>query len=132
MARYNPCETVLGVDNVGSLGLKWSYSFGGGPSSPAVVNGVVYIGALDNNVYALNARNGAKLWSYTTGNFVGPSPAVVNGVVYVGSEDGKLYALNANTGSPLWTCASSGGWMYGPPWRMRWCMSVQTTTTFTR
>ena len=29
-------------------------------SSPAVVNGVVYIGSDDDNVYALNAANGAK------------------------------------------------------------------------
>ena len=63
-------------------------------SSPAVANGVVYVGSLDNNVYALNASTGAKLWSYTTG---GPiyysSPAVANGMVYVGSLDGKVYAF---------------------------------------
>ena len=35
-------------------------------SSPAVVGGVVYIGSDDGNVYALNAANGAKLWSYHT------------------------------------------------------------------
>ena len=37
-------------------------------SSPAVANGVVYVGSDDGNVYALNARTGAKLWSYTTGS----------------------------------------------------------------
>jgi outer membrane protein assembly factor BamB len=61
---------------------------------------VVYVGSLDNNVYALNASTGAKLWSYTTG---GPiyysSPAVVNGVVYVGSYDGKVYAFGLKQGS---------------------------------
>jgi len=51
------------------------------------VNGVVYVGSDDENVYALNARTGAKLWSFTTGNFVHSSPAVVNGTVYVGSGD---------------------------------------------
>ena len=53
-------------------------------SSPAVANGVVYVGS-DDNVYALNARTGALLWSYTTGEYVVSSPAVANGVVYVGS-----------------------------------------------
>ena len=54
-------------------------------SSPAVANGVVYVGSNDGNVYALNASTGAMLWSYTTGGGVYSSPAVANGVVYVGS-----------------------------------------------
>ena len=40
-------------------------------SSPAVANGVVYVGSDDGNVYALNASTGAKLWSYTTGSTCG-------------------------------------------------------------
>jgi outer membrane protein assembly factor BamB len=74
----------------------------GVPSSPAVANGVLYIGSQDNNVYALNARNGTILWSYTTGGPIGSSPAVANGVVYVGSDDGNIYALNASTGALIW------------------------------
>ena len=67
-------------------------------SSPAVANGVVYVGSDDNNVYALSAKTGAKLWSYTTGNYVDSSPAVANGVVYVGSGDGKVYAFGLKKG----------------------------------
>jgi outer membrane protein assembly factor BamB len=62
-------------------------------SSAAVANGVVYVGSTDGNVYALNAKTGAKLWSGSTGNAVFSSPAVANGVVYVGSFDGKVYAF---------------------------------------
>jgi outer membrane protein assembly factor BamB len=58
-----------------------------------VANGVVYVGSDDYNVYALNAKTGAKLWSYTTGSVVESSPAVANGVVYVGSDDGNVYAF---------------------------------------
>ena len=29
MQRWNPYEKVLNVNNVGSLGLKWSYTTGG-------------------------------------------------------------------------------------------------------
>ena len=68
MMRWNPYENVLNVNNVGNLRLKWSYSIGDGlMSSPAVANGVVYVGSDDHNVYALKASTGAKLWSYTTG-----------------------------------------------------------------
>jgi outer membrane protein assembly factor BamB len=45
---------------------------------------VVYVGSTDYSVYALNAKTGAKLWSYPTVDFVYSSPAVANGVVYVG------------------------------------------------
>ena len=54
------------------------------------------MGSQDNNVYALNAKTGAKLWSFTTGSSVTSSPAVANGVVYVGSYDGKVYAFGLN------------------------------------
>jgi glucose dehydrogenase len=89
MQRYNPYETVLNVNNVGRLQLKWSFYLGsmaGGQfSSPAVVNGVVYVGSSDNDsVYAVNASTGAKLSSLSTGGAVYSSPAVANGVVYFG------------------------------------------------
>ena len=111
MQRWNPNETVLGVNNVGTLQLKWKNpvgaSFAGGSeSSPAMANGVVYFGSDDFNVYALNASTGAKLWSFTTGDQVVSSPAVANGVVYIGSEDHNLYALNAGTGAKLWSFAT--------------------------
>jgi outer membrane protein assembly factor BamB len=104
MERWNPCEKVLNVHNVGNLVLKWSYATGSSvESSPAVANGVVYVGSDDYKLYALNAHTGAKLWSYTTDLFVDSSPAVSNGVVYVGSRDDNVYALNARTGAKLWS-----------------------------
>jgi outer membrane protein assembly factor BamB len=107
MQRWDWAETILNVNNVGSLNLKWSYTTGGAVSSSAVAHGVVYIGSGDGNVYALNASTGAKLWSYTTGNIVSSSPAVAHGVVYVGSHDGHVYALNASTGARLCAPASA-------------------------
>jgi glucose dehydrogenase len=61
MMRFNPHEQVLNVNNVGTLGLKWSYSTGGGiSSSPAVVNGVVYVSSNDGNVYAFGLQQERK------------------------------------------------------------------------
>jgi len=57
MMRWNPCEKVLNVNNVGSLSLKWSYMTSGYVySSPAVANGVVYVGSDDGNVYAFGLK----------------------------------------------------------------------------
>src|SRR5580704_12943410 len=118
MQRWNPYETVLGVNNVASLQLMWQSGCCGtdfglpGLRSPAVANGVVYVGSwgdFDSNVYALNASTGAKLWSYTTGGQLVSSPAVANGVVYIGSGDSNVYALHASTGAKLWSYTTGAG-----------------------
>ena len=71
-------------------------------SAPAVASGVVYVGSWDHNVYAFNAKTGALLWKYQTGDVVRSSPAIADGVVFVGSYDNNLYALNAYTGTLVW------------------------------
>ncbi|MGW9209411.1 serine/threonine-protein kinase [Embleya sp. NPDC055664] len=87
--------------------VRWSYSTGAEvDSTPAVVDGVVYIGSHDKNVYALDAATGTKMWAYTTGHVVASSPAVVKGVVYVGSRDKNVYALDAATGTKQWSHAT--------------------------
>jgi outer membrane protein assembly factor BamB len=106
--RFNPHERMLTPGNAHQLHKLWSFftccsgSLCGG-SSATVVNGVVYVGSYDGNVYALNATTGVKLWSFLTGDKVFSSPAVANGVVYVGSNDQNVYALNAATGAELWS-----------------------------
>jgi hypothetical protein len=101
-------------------------------SSPAVVNGVVFVGSYDSNVYALNASTGAKLWSYTTGSGVYSSPAVANGVVYIGSYDNNVYALNARTGAKVWNYATGDVVSSSPAVANGWFMSAQRTEMYTR
>jgi outer membrane protein assembly factor BamB len=79
-----------------------------GLSPPAYSNGVLYTCSLDYNVYAINAKDGTKLWNYTTGNFVQTSPAISGGIVYVGSNDGNIYALNATSGAKIWNYRTGG------------------------
>jgi outer membrane protein assembly factor BamB len=117
MQRWNPYETVLGVNNIGKVGLKWSSPYSLASDSPAVADGVVYFGSSDAKVYALDANTGAKVWSYGPGGaFVEPwsSPAVANGIVYIGSYNGKLYALDASTGAQLWSY-TTGFVIQAPP-----------------
>ena len=73
---------------------------GGVESSPAVANGIVYVGSNDGNLYALNASTGAKLWQNAAGTDYTTSPAVANGVVYIGDQ--VVHALYASNGSELW------------------------------
>jgi outer membrane protein assembly factor BamB len=104
---WNPHENTLSPDNVSAIDLDWTFSTDYFVSSPAVVNGVIYIGSGNEAtgagaVHALDAATGAELWNFPAGNIVASSPAVAGGVVYVGSGDGNVYALDAATGTELW------------------------------
>lgn len=71
-------------------------------STPTVVNGSVYIGSKDSNVYSLNAETGEQEWGFKTRAPVASSPTVADGTVYFGSEDGGLYAIDAESGTEKW------------------------------
>lgn len=85
---------------------KWEFTTDGEISSPAVANGIVYAGSMDNNLYALDAETGKELWRFITGNNITTSPAILKGVIYFVSNDHNLYALDAETGKELWFSAN--------------------------
>jgi len=107
--RFNPGENKVTTTNVSGLKQDWKAGTGGGiDSSPAVDNGIVYVGSDDGRLHAYNVSTGTSTWDPTaggTGGQIRSSPAVANGVVYVGSDDGKLYAFKADTGTLLWSTA---------------------------
>ena len=109
MFRANPARTgVFPSDGPTTLSeLVWTFKtdvrnvwFG---SSPAIADGVVYVGREDGRLYALDARTGQEKWSFTTFHSVVSSPAVAGGMIYIGSFDGRLYALDARTGQEKWS-----------------------------
>lgn len=77
-------------------------------SSPAVHDGTVYIGAYDNNLYAVKADTGEFLWKYAAEGGVASSPCVHEDHLFFGSADHLLYAINAHTGRLSWTCPTEG------------------------
>jgi len=87
-------------------------------SSPAVADGVVYVHARNDHVYALNAKDGALLWKTPAlspqdqfsvlADMAKSSPAVAQGKVLVGIDQ-ELVALDAKTGAPLWRAATGRG-----------------------
>ena len=113
--RLNPYENVLSTQTVPNLEPRWTYNTGYAvDSSPAVVDGVVYVGCGETSICALKATSGKLLWSYATGDYVFSSPTVVNGVVYVGSFDGNVYALNSASGEKLWSYAAGSSILCSP------------------
>lgn len=100
----------------------WKTSVGGGNesgnfnaavqlrSSPMVAGGYVYVGALDNYTYCLNADDGSVAWKYQTKGYITSTPAIADGAVYVVSQEpgiGALYKLDAYTGNFVWKHALS-------------------------
>jgi outer membrane protein assembly factor BamB len=76
-------------------------------SSPAVVDGRVYIGEglhqdVDSRLYCLDASTGSFLWSFQTSSHVESSPAVVDGRVFFGGGADGVYCINAETGEEIW------------------------------
>ena len=93
----------------------WRFATGAGVySSPAVANGIVYVGSEDKNLYAIDAVTGKEKWRFATGDHIFSSPTVADGTVYVGSEDENLYAIDVATGKEKWRTAD-GDWVYSTP-----------------
>jgi outer membrane protein assembly factor BamB len=97
-------------------------------SSPAVADGIVYVGAEDGKLYAFDANGTtncsgtpttcAPLWTAQTGRGIESSPTIANGRVFVGSDDGSIYAFDAagvtnclgtpKICAPLWSVKTGG------------------------
>jgi outer membrane protein assembly factor BamB len=118
------CPTdVYGTTHCAPL---WTANIGGIVESPAVANGVVYVGDSNDDLYAFDAAGMTNcsgtpkvctpLWTAATGGQIRSAPSIANGVVYVGSMDHSVYAFDAagNTDcsgtpkmcTPLWSFAT--------------------------
>lgn len=131
MFHGNAQHTGEARDVVGpALRLAWSYRTPGTilTSSPAIVDGVVYIGTRNENgedhntVLAVDPATGERLWEFKSDAQVQASPAVENGIVFASSVRGTLYALDAKTGTQRWSKTIGDdpdsvhrGWMYYSP-----------------
>jgi len=114
-SRRRILQTTAGLTALGVLGNsasmpvaadpgteQWAFDTAGGSrSSPTVVDGTVYVGSNDNNLYAVAAATGEEQWVFETGDVVG-SPTVADDTVFVGSWDNNLYAVDTETGEEQW------------------------------
>lgn len=76
-------------------------------SSPLVQGGLVYFGADNKQVYAVDAESGKERWHVGLGGKVHDNSAAFDqGRVFIGSHDGSVYALDAEKGDLAWKTAS--------------------------
>src|SRR5207249_10679396 len=68
------------------LAIAWSFQLVHSGSSPAVADGIVYVGSSDStnprSLFALNLATGSLQWNYSVNFTFLSSPAVANGIVY--------------------------------------------------
>ena len=87
---------------------RWSYTTGSGVySSPAVANGVVYVGSVDHNVYGLDASTGVNCGAHHRQPCVFLARRGERGHVCRLWDD-NVYALDASTGAKLWSYTTGG------------------------
>lgn len=86
------------------VGVRFTFS-AGGPirSTPAVVDGSLYVGSADGSLYALDAQTGRERWHVALGAGISASPCVAFDTVFVTSRDGKLHALASADGARRWS-----------------------------
>ena len=109
---------VSGTQLPKALKLRWSYQAKDSlESSPAVVDGTVYVGSMDSNLYAIDLATGNVRWQYqTSGPVEESSPCVRGGVVYVGDLGGVFHAVDAATGKARWTFKANDEIKSSPSW----------------
>jgi eukaryotic-like serine/threonine-protein kinase len=97
--------------------LKWSFKVGDPiKSSAAIEDGLVFIGADNGVVYALDLLTGKEKWQQTTDGLIESSPLVLGDRVFIGSSDGYLYAFEKATGKPVWKYETDDQILGAPNW----------------
>ena len=103
------CDAGLVYALTLSRDLKWRFRARRGIlASPVVEEGLVFIGSLDWNFYALDSRSGWAAWKNRTGGPIVSTAAVCDDLVVFGSADGYIYALQASDGRMVWRYLTDG------------------------
>ena len=99
---------TAGLSQIRRMSLKWSFVFPDTGSTtnagnqPSVVNGLLYIGHKNKNVYSLDALTGCTYWSFKADAGVRSVVAVEDGVAVFADYESNVYALDAATGVLKW------------------------------
>ena len=76
--------------------------------TPALHQGMLFIGCYDNNLYALNAADGQFQWKYATEGGIVARPTIYDNNVIFGSEDHRLHVVSVRSGKVVWTYYTEG------------------------
>jgi len=108
--------------------VKWRFTVPNtlwGSGTPAVAQGMVFIGGADRRLHALNQNTGSEVWYFQTlsthpdGTNYGlyGAPAICNGYAYLAAPDGYVYKISLAQSGAAVASATSARYksMYGSP-----------------
>ncbi len=113
--------------NVQRLQPVWVFPTGGDnrglEATPLIHEGVIYLGADQSRVFAIDARTGFPKWKFDPGlskdvervyccGSNNRGVALLGNLVYVGTMDARLIALDKDNGKPVWE-AKVADWEHG-------------------
>ena len=105
--RHSPLKQIT-RDNVGLLVPKWTYHVEGArrlEATPLVYDGILYVTS-SNEVHALDARTGRRIWQYkdeqVARQSVNRGVALLGDRVFFVTSDAHLVALHRKTGAVMW------------------------------
>lgn len=93
-----PCGSLMTKVRIGVSGL----------TPPVVSEGIMYLGAVDGYLRAMDPLTGETKWRFKAEEAIQSGVVVAEGTVYFGCNAGTLYALDANTGAQKWSTRVGG------------------------
>lgn len=86
---------------------EWMYpggvkTIGAIVGTPLVVDGTLYAGTSDGNVYSIDGVYGENKWQFGTGGKIWTSPAIEDDIIYVSNYDKKIFAISS-AGTEIWS-----------------------------
>src|SRR5438477_6566158 len=102
--RGNPLQTgVAGSSLPDKLVIRWKFKAKDAiEGTAAIVHGMVFVGSMDGNLYALDLASDKEKWTYKAGPIKG-APSAHGDQVFVGDADGLFHCVDATTGKKRWT-----------------------------
>lgn len=90
---YSKVSTKGIAKNSQSEIISWQFETGGAIyATPVISDGVIYVGSLDGNFYAVDAQTGTENWQYTTENPIQSTAAIYENTIFFESGN-ALFSL---------------------------------------
>ncbi|PZU07245.1 methanol/ethanol family PQQ-dependent dehydrogenase [Sphingomonas sp.] len=113
--RYSTLDQI-NDQTAAKLKPKWTFSFGderqrGQEGQALIYDGVIYITASYSRIFALDAKTGQKIWSYSYRlpddirpccDVVNRGAAIYGDKIFFGTLDAAMVALDRKTGKVIW------------------------------